>query len=275
MPSVIVSWSGSCRDHSVCGDLCDRLEVIAKTAQNFFEERPAIKRMNQRIGGNVLLSSDLLDEETWDEVIAGEKVAGTSAGLLPLANAEDLQQREAPSLVHILRPPEVASIFSLDQASLFGIEFRLQNIYYRDENRISFVFLRNPNPGLDGIVAQVEGKDRCKQYESEIIQKADWFLRKPEIHLRYHCEEWVDFLFGWVKHFYISDLSYWRYEWLPGYDLFSKIDPKDVRQRDDLFRLLKESLIMESSAWPGMKTTEDMSFWDKLAILKKKIERRR
>jgi hypothetical protein len=148
------------------------------------------------------------------------------------------------------------------------IEFRFPNVYYRDENRVSFVFLLCPNPGLDGLIVQVERTDQCQEFESDTIRSADWFLRKSSIHLRYHCEEWMDFLLGWIKRFYIPDLHYWRYEWLPGYEwLFSKTDANDTHQRDRLFGILKESLTMECKGWPHIRDDSGMTFWDKLAAI--------
>jgi hypothetical protein len=90
--------------------------------------------------------------------------------------------------------------------SLFGIEFRFPNVHYPRENRLSFVFLLSPNPALNGLVVQVERKEHCQEFQSETIRGADWFLQKSSIHLRYHCEEWMDF-FAWLdKAFLHSEL---------------------------------------------------------------------
>src|SRR6266849_1004710 len=78
----------------------------------------------------------------------------------------------------------------------------------------------------------------------------------------------MDFLLGWIKRFYIPNLNYWRYDWLPGYEwLFSKTDPNDIGQRDQLFGILKASLEMECKGWPHIRDDSRMSFWDKLAAL--------
>ena len=131
------------------------------------------------------------------------------------------------------------------------------------------MFLLCPNPALNGVIVQAEGKQQCKQFESGIIRDADWFLHNSSIHLRYRFEEWMDFLLGWIKHFYIPDLRYCRYDWLPNYEwLFSKTDPKDTRQRDREFGILKETLQMECKGWPHIRgDTRRMSFWEKLNAL--------
>ena len=76
----------------------------------------------------------------------------------------------------------------------------------------------------------------------------------------------MDFLLGWIKQFYIPDLRYWRYEWLPNYQwIFPKIDLKDIHQRDRLFEILKETLQMECTGWPHLRgDTSKMSFWQKV-----------
>ena len=271
MPSVIVSWLGRCREKSVRTEFCHNLEGLAKISRGFFEFPPPLKFYDQKIGGNVLLSSQLLDTTSWQQIIAAENLPETSAGILPISSREALQKKETPRLVHSIAMPQHVDLFSISDVSVFGIEFPLQNYYYPDENLISFVFLSSSNPGLDGLIVQVHGKKQCLIFESKTIRKADWFLSKPSIHLRYHCEEWMDFFLGWVKRFYIPDLYYWRYQEMPGFKLFSRINPKDRKQREKLFLLVVTSLAMECTGWPGMKNAGKMDFWKKLSKLKKSI----
>jgi hypothetical protein len=253
MPSVIVSWTGQCRDASLRRDLCDKLAEIAKIGEPFLYGPLLTKRFDQQIGGNILLSTAVLEKESLGRTIDAENLPETSAGLLPVSPGEDLSLKERPHLVHALRlgGPSFSSIVALRAAALFGIEFRFPNVYYPDENRLSFVFLLSPNPALNGLVVQVERKEQCQEFQSETIRGADWFLQKSSIHLRYHCEEWMDFLLGWIKHFYIPNLRYWRYEWLPNYEWqFAKADPKDLHQRDRIFGILKGTLRMECRGGP-------------------------
>ena len=266
MPSAIVSWTGQCRDDLVRRELCDKVAEIAKISDSFLREI-GTKRFDQQIGGKILLAGTTLELEDLNRALDAEKSPETSAGLSPVSSAEDLALDESGRLVHTLRlsGPDHSSIFSLTDAALWGIEFRLPTIY-RDEDRVSFVFLLCPNPALNGVIVQAEDKQQCKQFESGIIRDADWFLHNSSIHLRYRFEEWMDFLLGWIKHFYIPDLRYWRYDWLPNYEwLFSKTDPKDTRQRDREFGILKETLQMECKGWPHIRgDTSIMSFWQKL-----------
>ena len=263
MPSVIVSWTGQCRDDLLRRELCDKVAEIAKISDSFPSEI-GTKRFDQQIGGKILLAGTALELEDLNRALDAEKSPETSAGLSPVSSAEDLALDESGRLVHTLRlsGPDHSSIFSLTDAALWGIEFRLPTIY-RDEDRVSFVFLLCPNPALNGVIVQAEGKQQCKQFESGIIRDADWFLHNSSIHLRYRFEEWMDFLLGWIKHFYIPDLRYCRYDWLPNYEwLFSKTDPKDTHQRNQLFGILKETLQMEYRDWPHIRgDTRSMSFW--------------
>lgn len=270
MPSVIVSWTGQCREEAVRRELCDKLADIAGVAESFPRANPETKRFDQKIGGKILLAATALKTEDLNRALDAEKSPETSAGLSPLSSAEDLSVDESGRLLHTLRlgGSDSSAIFSLRDAALWGIEFRLPTIY-RDEDRVSFVFLLCANPALNGAIVQAENKQQGAQFESAVIRDADWFLHNPSIHLRYRFEEWMDFLLGWIKHFYISDLRYWRYDWLPNYDrLFSKTDPNDRRRRDQLFGILRESLEMECNGWPHIRgDSSSMSFWDKLAAI--------
>jgi hypothetical protein len=73
---------------------------------------------------------------------------------------------------------------------------------------------------------------------------AQAFLDSPNIHLRYYYEEWIDNFLGWVKHFFIADLRYWRYEPNPGYHRFLDL-PHDDATRDALWESLKEGFRAE------------------------------
>jgi len=270
VPSVIVSWTGQCRDNVVCGELRDRLTEVANIGEQFLNWSPRTRRFDQQIGGKILLASTALQTENLDAALDAEKSVKTSAGLSCVSLAEDLAVDDSGRLVHTLKlgGPDSSSIFSLRDAALWGIEFRLPTIY-RNEDRVSFVFLLCANPALNGVIVQAEDKQQCTRFESEGIRDADWFLHKSSIHLRYRFEEWMDFLLGWIKHFYIRDLHYWRYEWLPNYQwLFSKTDPKDTHQRNQLFGILKETLQMEFTGWPHLQgDVSNMSFWQKLNAL--------
>jgi hypothetical protein len=63
MPSVIVSWTGECREDSVRRDLCDKLAEIAKVGEPFLYAPPLTKRFDQQIGGKIFLSTAVLEQE--------------------------------------------------------------------------------------------------------------------------------------------------------------------------------------------------------------------
>ena len=55
---------------------------------------------------------------------------------------------------------------------------------------MSFVFLESRElPALDGCLAQLENREQCRSYASEVIRAADWYVSAPNIHLRYYLEE--------------------------------------------------------------------------------------
>ena len=274
MPSVIVSWVGQCRDELLCRDLCNKLaeigKVVTEVGKSFVKGPSPPKRFDQQIGGKILLAGTALPTDDLNRVLDAEQSPKTCAGLLPISSAEDLSRDESRHLVHTLRlsGPNSSAIFSLRDAALLGIEFRLPTIY-QDQDRVSFVFLICANPELNGVIVQMEDKQQCQQFESEIVRSADWFLHASSIHLRYRFEEWTDFLLGWIKHFYIPNLRYWRYDPLPNYAwLFAKTDSGDTRQRDKMFGILKESVAMEYRGWPHQRRdTDRMTFWQKLNAL--------
>ena len=99
-------------------------------------------------------------------------------------------------------------------------------------------------PALNGSLVYVEDVEQCRQYKSEEIRTAQAFLDSPNIHLRYYYEEWMDHFLGWVKHFFIPDLAYWRYEPNSGYERFRDL-PRDDKTRDEFWSVLKESFTEE------------------------------
>src|SRR5437879_3755073 len=64
-------------------------------------------------------------------------------------------------------------------------------------------------------------------YDHASIKAADHLVKRANIHLRYYCEEWMDGLLGFVKHYYVPDMEYWRYEALSGYGRYLGLDPSD------------------------------------------------
>jgi hypothetical protein len=69
------------------------------------------------------------------------------------------------------------------------------------------------------------------------------------VHLRYFAEGWMDRLLAFVRHFYMPQLPYWRYEELPGADSFSHIDPSDLEGREQAWAEVKQNLAEETAEW--------------------------
>jgi hypothetical protein len=65
VPSVTVSWSGKCPNHTTQEDLCRKLEGLAELSHGYFEEpKPAVKYFDQTIEGEILLSGHVFGDNT-------------------------------------------------------------------------------------------------------------------------------------------------------------------------------------------------------------------
>ena len=86
-------------------------------------------------------------------------------------------------------------------------------------DRLSFVFLETGTaPFLDGRLVQVDRGEACRRHDAELIRGANFYLGAPSIELHSYLEDWSDLLLSWVKHFFIEDLSWRRWEEMQGYD---------------------------------------------------------
>jgi hypothetical protein len=178
MPSVYATWSGSCRDAAARRQLLDHVEALAAVSHAYLDDRPLL-RYGGRLEGPVLINAAALPAQP------------ASIGLTVVSD----------------------TLCALDHASLEGIEFRLFDGrgLYPDEDRMSFVFLVNDNPALDGCLVYVENEAECQKYSDPAVRTARWYLGVPNIHLRYYLEDWLDLVMAWVKRYFIPDLSYWRH----------------------------------------------------------------
>lgn len=142
--------------------------------------------------------------------------------------------------------------FALERIALSGLEFRLYDgrSLYDGADRVSFVFCVDDDPQLDGTLVYVEEQGECRKYKDEQIQRADYFLAIPSIHLRYYLEDWVDELMGWVKYHFVENLRYWRYEdkWVNQAALTAHFGQWG---RYEYYEMLKARLESEVAAWVG------------------------
>ena len=233
MGSVYVRWTGRCLDVEARTKLLEKLTEFAVLSYDYFQESSGFQRFYRTLDGRILLSPDLL-QGTGLELPAGAQAAGgvelRAAG--PLGPA---------------KPSPPSQFLTTSQVHLEGLEFRLYDgrRLYPGADRISFVFASfDEYPALDGSLVYFEDEEQCRKYSTDEIRRAQAFLDSPNIHLRYYYEDWMDNFLGWVKHFFISDLQYWRHEPNPGYQRFLDL-PHDDATRDALWESIKEGFRAE------------------------------
>ena len=233
MGSVYVRWTGRCIDVEARTILIEQLAEFARLSHNYFESAAQFQRFNRTLDGRILLSPDLL--------------LGTGLELPAETQAYGGLELRAAGPLGPPKPSSPSQFLTTSQVHLEGLEFRLYDgrQLYPGADRISFVFASfDEFPALDGSLVYVEEEEQCRLYANDEIRKAQAFLGSPNIHLRYYYEEWMDNFLGWVKHFFIPDLQYWRYEPNPGYQRFLDL-PRDDATRDALWEALKEGFRAE------------------------------
>ncbi len=269
MGSVFVSWSGRCRDREVRRALVEHLGVLADLnaqrlrgpvvprpafleqliAQRIPERKPIepIRQFDEELSGRIVVDPTVCS----DVPQLREDVARRNLELAELADGESDKQ-EAFTL--LLNSAPARHCLIVPRMRVFGVDFELYDPrkLYPESNRVGFVFLDCPDlPSLDGCLVQVECRDQCRAYRSELLRGADWLLAPPSIHLRYLFEEWLDVLLGWVKYCFIPDLEFTRYEPLSGYpELCAALNhlPRDAAHAR-LVDALIESFHREVAHW--------------------------
>lgn len=216
MPSVMVNWWGQCADPAIRQGLTAKLLQLGRLSHSLFEPPLPEPREAKPLAGRILVLSELFQ---------AENQAGNASQFI-----------ELPAI------------------DLSGLEFRFfdpRNIY-KGEDRISFVFATLPGrPETAGSIIQVEEKDRCVLYDDPAIKAADYFIKRASIHLRYYCEDWIDGFLAFVKHYYVPDMKYWRYENLPGYAQYTNLDPKDADERERRWARVLSGFMQEAQAFLG------------------------
>jgi len=216
MPSVMVGWGGRCTDPRKRGGLTRKLIELGGICHSLFDPPLPIARAVTGIAGRILVSPHLF---------------------LPKEEAE-----------------AAGKFIELAELELSGVEFRFfdpRNIY-KGEDRISFVFAELPGrPETTGTIVQIEPKALCALYDDPAIKAADHLVRRANIHLRYYCEDWMDSLLGFVKHYYVPDMEYWRYENLSGYGRYLGLDPSDEGERERQWNSILASFMQEARQYLG------------------------
>jgi hypothetical protein len=227
MGSVYARWSGRCGDPAVRRDLLAQVEDLAEISHSYFDDPPQIRRFHGTIRGRILISPAVLE--------------GTELEMPAAAHAPGGLQLQVAGPLNTEKPAEAQGFLTVSQAWLEGIEFRLYDgrVLYPNEDRVSFVFASFAEyPTLDGTLVYVEDREECLKYRNEAVHDAHYLLTDPNIHLRYFYEEWMDLMIGWVKHFHLPELRYWRYEPMAGCERYHGV-PRDPETRDTAWEMLK------------------------------------
>lgn len=225
MPSVIVTWHGWSPDQELCEDLFEHMRELGSLSHSYLLEREPVRIFNEWIEGNVLVA--VRDE--------------------PSLNGISLH-------VPFLQPPQTKQARyagKLSRVHLEGVQFRLfdpRGLYPYDD-RISFVFGRTDAGEKSRPLVAVESGSDLKSYEDEMLRSATMVLSEPAIHLRYYFEDWIDGLLGWVRHYYMPDLYYWRHRALPRIDRFEGRDRSDRRAREADWGLILNEFHSEMERW--------------------------
>jgi hypothetical protein len=241
MPSVGVSWSGSCpptlqeelvRLLARLADVNDELLRASPPPPNEFKtsfsegfmtpereaslrSRPNVDRIERTIAVPIEIDSGIFAD--YRQFHDGAEQYG-----IPVVAAGAPVAEEGLFTLNLNAPRTRRSI-CLKGASIYGINFKVFGVgypWYPGEDRISFVFLRCPRaPFLDGRVVDVFHRTEMPGLiRFETIRLADWYVEAPGVHLRYYLEDWINYFLAWVKFFFMPDLHWWAYENLPGYD---------------------------------------------------------
>lgn len=225
MPTVELFWNGQCHgmkiQQSLCLKMSELYEISARLYKGYFQGD--IKKMQfdgDAIPGKVLLSSFLFYNQTIPSTL--EKVG--------------------------------QNLYASERISLYGIQFPLFDprkfnspLMLAHDDYLGFIFLRSADPELNG--RMVEVLDPSKYLGGSEAKDCQYLLVTPQIDLRYYLERWIGELLGWVKHFYVPNLSYWAWVDNPGYAGYEQISPDDCRSRDEIFFYLHDAFKQEAEAW--------------------------
>lgn len=219
MPSVYVSWGGTCTDRDTQAALVTDLATIAAASEARIRdkapERPdfLVKIAAMKGEGEVVIPP----VRTWNRAVRGDVLVGPGVAADPAGAVEEASRLGAE------RVPTGADhgLLRVESLRLFGLDFCLFDPrgLYPNENRVSFVFLGCPElPAFDGRIARVIDHAEAQLYQAAAIRAADWVVTAADIHLRYYLEEWSTQFLAWVKYFFVPDLRYWRGESFAGWD---------------------------------------------------------
>ncbi len=237
MASVSVNWSGQCLPGTERNELLSYIRRLAEVNETLLtaelpDNRPAFLTMMS--GGRLQGVDPRANVETQAQDIAGRilvnaAVAGDHDDLqgkvdqlkIPVLRHVGKDAHELPSVLNFCQPHHV--LLAIEQAHIAGINFHLYDPrqLYPGEDRASFVFLHCPTiPFLDGCICEAVHKDTPGLIDFGGLPPADWYLRCPEVHLRYYLEDWFDQFLSWAKFFFMPELRWWRWEENSGFEVW-------------------------------------------------------
>ena len=240
MSSVSVSWTGACtsateqdellsyvgrlaevNDILLNGKLPPRrhpfLELITAKRAEGLKPRPNVEVVEQQIAGKIVVNANVFAD-------AREFEDGVLPLNLPILDHAGPDARESTFVLNLAASS--SQLICLDLADIRGINFRVYDPrqLYPGEDRISFLFPHCAYaPFLDGRICEAFHPAECPGLiEFGGLPAADWYIRRPEIHLAGYLEEWLDVFLAWMKYFYIPDLGWWHHGPMVGSQIYRR-----------------------------------------------------
>jgi hypothetical protein len=241
------------------------LEMVTVRRAEALKPRDNIEFIDRDINGKIVVNANLVaDQREFEEEV--------SQLLLSVIDHVGADAHESAFVLNFSTP--ASRLLRVDEAHLTGVNFRIYDPLqlYPGEDRVSFVFLRCPDaPFLDGCLCEAFHHIDCPGLiDFSALPAAAWYVRRPEIHLRYYLEVWFDQFLSWVKCFFVPNLRWWRWDDNPGFESFRQ-ELEQLRQRvgmsaakDESFDKLVEAFLLDEmktygevaaiAAQPGTKS---------------------
>ena len=193
------------------------LEMMTAKRAEGLKPRKNIEVLDQDINGKIVINAKLFaDQREFEEKAAQLRI--------PIVAHVGADARDSAFVLNL--STSQSRLLRFDSAHITGVNFRIYDPrqLYPGEDRVSFVFLCCPDaPFLDGCICEAfHHIDYPGLIDFSALPAADWYVRFPEIHLRYYLEEWFDLFLSWVKFFFIPNLHWWRWDDTPGYANFHR-----------------------------------------------------
>jgi hypothetical protein len=266
MSSIIRKWRGCCPSRYQQNKLLAFIHRFAGINEQFRllppPKRPKVLEILAGLhepSGPTLTYASLFDHEITGRILVRSDLFEDKQAIAEAASRQGIEWKwENPS-----RPDQF--LLCLDRLRLRGLDFRLfdPRRLYPGEDRMGFVFLESPQfPALSGLLSMVEGADYCQRYSDEFIERGDWYVQCPYLHLRYYLEEWTISFLAWTKYFFIADLSYHGWNGIEEYeglsDAFDALENSvgSAKARRMIFDRLMEEFAREVEQW-----TDQLATW--------------